>query len=277
MKSNLNILCTSKPCDGLFYYSYEYTQYLNLCGINTTMVVITHPRFTSEDYINSINKKYISLKNVVFNDFDDATCTLIMGRSMITLPFIDRKSYTQDQLMILHLLLKDKVISVYSENHKIRYYQALKYFKPQEVVDLCDHDVYPKGIGKHFEKKIYFDIHKPVIEDYQFEYLFIGTNQDYYNSAKNLVNKYKSHGIIIYDVYEYDSNLNNIISPVENLLGIFKKYVYTKNTVDPAPRLIQECKYHNKEIIYEASNTGAEVYKNRNIKKPDVECIINEL
>ena len=66
-------------------------------------------------------------------------------------------------------------------------------------------------------------------------------------------------------------------SPVENLLGIFKKYVYTKNTVDPAPRLIQECKYHNKEIIYEASNTGAEVYKNRNIKKPDVECIINEL
>tara|TARA_Y100001954_G_scaffold211273_1_gene238010 strand:+ start:832 stop:1557 length:726 start_codon:yes stop_codon:yes gene_type:complete len=241
------------------------------------MVVITHPRFTSEDYINSINKKYISLKNVVFNDFDDATCTLIMGRSMITLPFIDRKSYTQDQLMILHLLLKDKVISVYSENHKIRYYQALKYFKPQEVVDLCDHDVYSKGIGKHFEKKIYFDIHKPVIEDYQFEYLFIGTNRDYYNSAKNLVNKYKSHGIIIYDVYEYDSNLNNIVSPVENLLGIFKKYVYTKNTVDPAPRLIQECKYHNKEIIYEASNTGAEVYKNRNIKKPDVECIINEL
>lgn len=277
MKSNLNILCTSKPCDGLFYYSYEYTQYLNLCGINTTMVVITHPRFTSEDYINSINKKYISLKNVVFNDFDDATCTLIMGRSMITLPFIDRKSYTQDQLMILHLLLRDKVISVYSENHKIRYYQALKYFKPQKVVDLCDHDVYPKGIGKHFEKKIYFDIHKPVIKDYQFEYLFIGTNQDYYNSAKNLVNKYKSHGIIIYDVHEYDSNLNNIISPVENLLGIFKKYVYTKNTVDPAPRLIQECKYHNKEIIYEASNTGAEIYKNRNIKKPDVECIINEL
>ena len=277
MKSNLNILCTSKPCDGLFYYSYEYTQYLNLCGINTTMVVITHPRFTSEDYINSINKKYISLKNVVFNDFDDATCTLIMGRSMITLPFIDRKSYTQDQLMILHLLLKDKVISVYSENHKIRYYQALKYFKPQEVVDLCDHDVYPKGIGKHFEKKIYFDIHKPVIKDYQFEYLFIGTNQDYYNSAKNLVNKYKSHGIIIYDKYEYDSSLNNVIVPVENLLGTFKKYVYTKNIVDPAPRLIQECRYYNKEIIYEASNRGSEAYKSRPIEKPNVENIINEL
>ena len=200
----LNLVCTSKPCDGLFYYSYEYTQYLNLCGIKTLMIVITHPRFTSEDYINSINQKYISFENVIFDDFDDSTCSLIMGRSMLTLPFIDRKSYTQDQLMILHLLFKNKIISVYSENHKIRYYQALKYFKPEEVVDLCDYDIYPKGIGEHFEKKIFFDIHKPIIEDYQFEHLFIGTNKNYYDAAEKLVNKYKSHGIIIYDNYEYN-------------------------------------------------------------------------
>jgi len=273
----LNIICTSKPCDGLFYYSYEYTQYLNLCGIKTQMIVITHPHFTSEDYINSINQKYISFENVIFDDFDDSTCSLIMGRSMLTLPFIDRKSYTQDQLMILHLLFKNKIISVYSENHKIRYYQALKYFKPEEVVDLCDYDIYPKGIGEHFEKKIFFDIHKPIIEDYQFKNLFIGTNKSYYDAAKKLAYKYKSHGIIIYDNYEHDSNLNNVVAPVENLLGIFKKYIYTKNTVDPAPRLIQECKYHNKEIIFEASNRGAEIYKNRPIEKPNVECIINEL
>ena len=194
----LNIICTSKPCDGLFYYSYEYTQYLNLCGIKTQMIVITHPHFTSEDYINSINQKYISFKNVIFDDFEDSTCSLIMGRSMLTLPFIDRKSYTQDQLMILHLLFKNKIISVYSENHKIRYYQALKYFKPEEVVDLCDYDIYPKGIGEHFEKKIFFDIHKPIIEDYQFKNLFIGTNKSYYDAAKKLAYKYKSHGIIVY-------------------------------------------------------------------------------
>jgi len=273
----LNLVCTSKPCDGLFYYSYEYTQYLNLCGIKTLMIVITHPRFTSEDYINSINQKYISFENVIFDDFEDSMCSLIMGRSMLTLPFIDRKSYTQDQLMILHLLFKNKIISVYSENHKIRYYQALKYFKPEEVVDLCDYDIYPKGIGEHFEKKIFFDIHKPIIKDYQFEHLLIGTNKSYYDAAKKLAYKYKSHGIIIYDNYEHDSNLNNVVAPVENLLGIFKKYIYTKNTVDPAPRLIQECKYHNKEIIFEASNRGAEIYKNRPIEKPNVECIINEL
>ena len=277
MNMSINLVCTSKPCDGLFYYSYEYTQYLNSCGINTKMIVITHPRFTTQDYIDSINKKYISFKNVIFDDFDDSTFTLIMGRSMLTLPFIDRKSYTEDQLMILHLLFRNKMISVYSENHKIEYYDALKYFEANNVIDLCDHDVYLNGVGKHFEKKIFFDIHKPVVENYQFEYLFIGTNKSYYNAAKSLVYKYKSHGIIIYDTYEHDCNLNNIAVPVKNLLGIFKKYVYTKNIIDPAPRLIQECIYHNKEIIFEASNKGSEVYRNRRIEKPNVENIVNEL
>ena len=81
--------------------------------------------------------------------------------------------------------------------------------------------------------------------------------------------------------YVHNINLKNLVKSNEliNLLESLpgKKYIYTKGTVDPAPRLIQECKYHNKEIIYEASNTGAEAYKNRPIEKPNVESIINEL
>ena len=273
----INLLCTAKPCDGLFYYSYEYTQYLNMSGIKTDMIIVTHPSFDSQDYINSINLKYTSFKNVIFNDFNNTENTLVMGRSMLTLPFISRKLYTEDQLLILHLLFKDKVIAVYSENHKIEYQNALKYFDTKEVIDLCDYDVYPNGKGKHFEKKIFFDIHKPVIEDYKFEYLFNGTNKEYYNAAKSLINKYESHGIIIYNTEKCDLSLNNITVPVKNLLGMFNKYIYTKNIIDPAPRLIQECKYYNKEIIFEASNRGAEVYKNRSIEKPNVENIRKEL
>lgn len=269
----INLLCTAKPCDGLFYYSYEYTQYLNMSGIKTDMIVITHPSFNSQDYINSINQKYTLFKNVIFNDFEDVRTTLIMGRSMLTLPFLNRKSYSQDQLISLHLLFKDKVIAVYSENHKVEYQNALKYFSTKQVIDLCDYDVYPNGKGKHFEKKIFFDIHKPIIENYKFKYLFNGTNKEYYDAAKSLINKYKSHGIIIYDIKNCDSSLNNITVPVENILGMFNKYVYTKNITDPAPRLIQECKYHSKEIIYEASNKGAEVYKNRLIEEINIKSI----
>jgi hypothetical protein len=273
----INLVCTAKPCDGLFYYSYEYTQYLNMSGIKTDMIVITHPSFNPQDYINSINQKYTLFKNVIFNDFEDVRTTLIMGRSMLTLPFLNRKSYSQDQLILLHLLFKDKVIAVYSENHKIEYQNALKYFSTKQVIDLCDYDVYPNGKGKHFEKKIFFDIHKPIIENYKFKYLFNGTNKEYYDAAKSLINKYESHGIIIYDIKNCDLSLNNITVPVENILGMFNKYVYTKNIIDPAPRLIQECKYHDKEIIYEYTNRGAEVYKNRLIENLEIKSIVSIL
>ena len=169
------------------------------------------------------------------------------------------------------------MIAVYSENHKTEYKRALKYFATNEVIDLCDYDVYPNGKGQHFEKKIFFDIHKPIVENYKFEYLFNGTNKEYYKAAKNLVDKYQSHGVLVYNINNCDLSLNNIIAPVENILGIFNKYVYTKDVLDPAPRLIQECKYHDKEIIYESLNRGAEVYKNRLIEKLDIKSIVSIL
>ena len=58
---------------------------------------------------------------------------------------------------------------------------------------------------------------------------------------------------------------------------MFNKYVYTKNITDPAPRLIQECKYHDKEIIYEYTNRGAEVYKNRLIENLEINSIVSIL
>ena len=45
----INILCTSKPGDGLFYYSYEHCHYLNSVGIKSQVVVITHPKIKKED------------------------------------------------------------------------------------------------------------------------------------------------------------------------------------------------------------------------------------
>ena len=273
----LNVVCTAKPCDGLFYYSYEYTQYLNHIGIKTDMVIVTHPRFTTEEYFNAIVQKYNAFENVIFDDFENIGHTLIMGRSMMTLPFIDREAYTMDQLLLLHLLFKYRVISVYSENHPIVYHDALAYFCPAHVTDLCDFDVYPNGEGIHFEKKIYFDIHKAIERDPKFEYLFNGTNPEYYKAAMDIIRKYKSHGIMIYNISDYDPRLNNVLVPVDNLLGIFDKYVYTKSTLDPAPRIIQEFKYHRKEIIFEAKNRGAEVYFSRPIEKPNVEAIIDAI
>ena len=57
----INIVVTSKPVDGLFYYSYEYCSYLNSKGIKARVIVITHRKFTQQDYLDVLKYKYIHL------------------------------------------------------------------------------------------------------------------------------------------------------------------------------------------------------------------------
>jgi hypothetical protein len=64
--------------------------------------------------------------------------TLIMGRSMLTLPYLNKKDYTWNQLLNLQLLFKNNLIAVYSENHPKEYDEALKFFNPKSIIDLCD-------------------------------------------------------------------------------------------------------------------------------------------
>ena len=64
----INILCTSKPGDGLLCYSYEHCHYLNKIGIESQLVIISHPKFSTDDYQNTIQEKYGSREvHMVFN------------------------------------------------------------------------------------------------------------------------------------------------------------------------------------------------------------------
>ena len=38
---------------------------------------------------------------------------------------------------------------------------AVKFYDSAKIVDLCDKQVYPEGVGIHFEKTINFEIYKP--------------------------------------------------------------------------------------------------------------------
>ena len=251
----INIVCTSKPGDGLLRYSYEHNCALNSLGIKTQLVIIPNPKHTKEEYIKSIRDQYKNYKNVVFDCTPNKEdITLVLGRSMITLAYKDIKNYTMDQKLSLHLLFGNKIIAVYSENHPKEYPLALEYFKPKEVFDLCDYDVYPNGVGIQYEKIINFDLYKPIKDEIQYKYLFLGTNEIYYKEIDKLIKEcpdcFKSHGILTYDEKYINKDYNNIFAPVPNLLGLFNTYAYTKNYYDPAPRLIQECKWLGKKILY---------------------------
>ena len=275
----LNIVCTSKPCDGLFYYSYEYCSHLNQKGIEAQVYVITHRDFTSGDYTESISDKYIHCKNIVFNNeyLEDDVMSMILGRSMLTLAHMAWNDYSDMQKASLNKLFGNKLLSVYSENHPKDYPKALKRFKPTHVIDLCDTDVYPNGVGEHFEKIIHFPIYKEVEEDIQFDHLFLGTNDKYYAKVQEIISDYPDHGILTYPQKYLDLENNNLRCPVHNLLGKFKTYVYTKDTFDPAPRLFQEARWLGKEIIYHRNDDvkdGGYWYWKRGIKPQDIEPII---
>ena len=278
----INIVVTSKPVDGLLYYSYECCSYLNSLGINSKVVIICHRKFSQEDYINAISRKYIHCQHIEFNNIlpDNNDVTLIMGRSMLTLSCQDFKYYSQEQQDSLCRLFGGKVIAIYSENHPIAYPLAVEFYAPQQIVDLCDTEIYPNGVGEHFEKTINFSIYKPHTDNVQFKHLFLGTNERYYTSIEKVIQDYPNHGILTYDEDYVNINNNNIFAPVENLMGIFETYVYTKETFDPAPRIFQECRYFGKEVIYlrdKKIHDGGSVYWKRSIKEPNISSILNAM
>src|SRR5210317_1867000 len=251
----INIVCTSKPGDGLLRYSYEHNCALNSLGIKTQLVIIPNPKHTKEEYITSIKDQYKTYENVVFDctpNGDDVT--LVLGRSMITLAFKDIKNYTIDQKLSLHLLFGNKIIAVYSENHPKEYPLALEYFKTKEIFDLCDFDVYPNGVGKQYQKIINFDLYKPVKDEIQ------------YKEIEKHIDKYSDHGIVTYNEKWINPKLNNLFAPIENILGKFETYVYTKPNFDPAPRLFVEFKWLGKNVEYVRDKNikdGGPVYWNR--------------
>ena len=268
---NVNIVCTSKPGDGLLHYSYEHCCFLNDLGINAKLIIVRDPRFSQQTYINAINECYTKYKNVVFDFYTPTTndITLIMGRSQLTLAYLNKRNYDSEQLLTLHLLFSGDLISVYSENHPKEYPIALQHFKPKKVIDLCDHDVYVNGIGDQFEKIINYSIYKPIKEDIQYKYLFLGTNEIYYREVEKHIHNYPDHGIITYNDKFVNPKLNNLMVPIKNILGKFETYVYTKPNFDPAPRLFNEFRWLKKEVIYlrdKYKHDGGRVYCDRPAK-----------
>lgn len=275
----ITIVCTSKPHDGLFYYSCEYLAALQKEGVEANMFVVPFPGYSEEMYYEAIDKKYENFSPELFTFDEVHGIILIMGRSMLTLPYLNFNKYDHEQQFMLKMVFGQALISVYSENHIEQYPRALEFFKP-EVIDLCDHEVYKNGVGFHFEKRINFDIYKTPVENVQFEHVFMGTNRGYYERIMEVIHDFPSHGIITYDEDYINPELNNVFVPIDNLLGMFNKYVYTKNTFDPAPRIIQECKWLGKEIIYLRNDwfrDGGHVYYNRELSKPDVSSILEAM
>jgi hypothetical protein len=115
---------------------------------------------------------------------------------------------------------------------------------------------------------INFELYKPVKNNIQYKHLFLGTNEIYYKEIEKVIDKYPDHGIVTYDEKWINPKLNNLFAPIENILGKFETYVYTKPNFDPAPRLFKEFQWLGKDVIYsrdENIKDGGMIYWNRPI------------
>ena len=99
----INIVCTSKPGDGLLCYSYEHCCYLNSIGIDAQLVIITHYNFSKKHYIDAITEKYKTCTNIIFDFYtpESNDITFILGRSMLTLLWLNKKK-------LLHRPINDR-------------------------------------------------------------------------------------------------------------------------------------------------------------------------
>ena len=280
----VNFVVTSKPGDGLLFYSYEYCSHLNSEGIPASLCIIPHRHFAPGDYIRVLQDKYVHCDNLQFDDIEpkEDDISIIMGRSQLTLAHMTWNDFNSTQRLSLKRLFENKLISVYSENHVNAYPVAIDFFRPKLVWNLCDKEVYPDGVGTHFEKTIHFDIYKDIKEENEYEHLFLGTNDIYYDAVNKVIDHYPDHGILVYKKQKLIdspwSNNNHIFAPIHNLLGKFNTYVYTKPNFDPAPRLFQEFRWLGKKVIYERNKElkdGGPIYWERGVQKQDITEIVN--
>ena len=65
----INIVVTSKPVDGLLYYSYEYCDLLNKAGITAQIVIVRHRDYDQLKYIDAIKNKYTYYDHVFIDTY----------------------------------------------------------------------------------------------------------------------------------------------------------------------------------------------------------------
>jgi len=273
----INLIYTSRPHDGLFYYSYEYGVYLSQLGYDVRLVIYPNFGHSRSEYLDAIQYKYKIIKAPVFGDritddfIKDTRVNILMGRSLLLFA-----KNVEQQYPNIKKLLSNNMILVYNNNHDTNTQQKMvEHFSPKTLINLCDHDVYIEKIGKHFQKSIYPDIYSEHYDHPQFEYIMNGSNERYYKKARNVLHKYPDARILTYKKH-FDNDLQ---MPVKNLFGLFCTYVYTKDYFDPAPRMLQESSYFKKNIIFDRNSSirdGGYVYYNRHLRGVDFNLRTNK-
>ncbi len=146
---------------------------------------------------------------------------------------------------------------------------------------LQDHRVYEKAKVNsiNYVKKINFDRYRPTCKESSNTLLYGTENRRLISQEQLDILSTKHNNIILLvnDIKEDTDNIKYLSMPVENLFDKFGTYVYTKvsSMFDCSPRFIAECKFYNKEVIYDIDYLEED--KGLYYRKQDLEDRFNSL
>lgn len=155
-----------------------------------------------------------------------------------------------------------------------------EYLDKADIV-LQDYDLYDKlDNSVHYKKKLLFSKFKKYEDTNSNTAMFYTTSNMRklsYDDLSHLTDKYKFDNYILLsnDNINTPSNIELKKIPVQNLWQLFDTYIYTGSTniskIDCSSRFIVECKYYNKNVIY----NNMQFDKGLEVRRYDIEHNIN--
>lgn len=237
---------------GICGHTFEIIEYFYILKDKFKVKILICDDLTKEMLLESIKSKY---------NFTEEEINHILSNTI----FLNRpKILIGGYLLIVDgNLMKDKNV-VLKFKHIFMFSCGIKdlhLLKDTNISVLHDYRIYDSSIITiDYKKKILFSKLKDVskCEDNMLLYITKNCRKLSFNELKSISLKFKNKNILAIvnfnEEYKYQfENVTFLSAPVKNILEKFNTYCYTSisRKFDCSPRFIAECKFYNKEVIYE--------------------------
>ena len=245
----------NKNSHGICGHIFEIVDYYLFLKDRLNIKILIGEGMETDIFRNAISNKY-DLSQVEIDDIINNTL------------FVDKPKYIiGDKILFVDGLLKThfQEHGVALVFNKIYTFRCCKFCNHENILYdnvkvLQDIRVYEDDIDKSIDyvKKINFEKYKTINEPPARVALIYATKNCRYmsiNEIQTIVDTYEYDKYLIVSDTEYDklpTKCEILIPPVVDLFDKFTDYIYTpiEKRFDCSPRMIAECKYYNKRVIY---------------------------
>ena len=264
-------------CSGSFYDSFEYYYLFKQKGYNICFIVMSD--VTPDVVYFAITDKYdvdiepLKKDIYVYNKKEYARSINII-RTSSNILFIPSMSSAAQMFYFDILIPKRKIVTIWELPQTHKFIKAFE-TKRDNILMLYDDRVfetYRDYPHKKYRRSLYFDIMKPLINPSRKSCMFnMVTDHKCYpaEDVADFMDKYKFDHYTIttkdkwyekYKVLESDK-VDVLTTPIEDYMYKFDTLLYLPSVrgmwagygdkdMDPSPRLLPECKWFEKKVIY---------------------------